>query len=218
MQGIVSTLLECVAEHLNQQAVQIVQSVTFAPPILSIFKDPWINLPIHNDRSRSHSTTDPWRNNLGTLRSALEEEENMLLELGFPQQRIDFFVLLYQKRSDIADLGSYHLGLSSQETCTTGRVDEWIHGSFNVCIPLYVSKEGENPEKRALIRFPLPYKLGESQSPGNVDEKLRCEAATYIWIQENCPDVSIPTLWGFGFVGGKSVSQICLIGLCKYAV
>lgn len=41
--------------------------------------------------------------------------------------------------------------------------------------------------------------------PGNADEKLRCEAATFIWIQEHCSEVPIPTLWGFGFVGGQSV-------------
>jgi hypothetical protein len=56
--------------------------------------------------------------------------------------------------------------------------------------------------------FPLPYKVGESRNPGNVDEKLRCEAATFIWIHENCPEILIPQLWGFGLVGGQSVWQL----------
>ncbi|KAK0103267.1 hypothetical protein ONS95_005300 [Cadophora gregata] len=41
-------------------------------------------------------------------------------------------------------------------------------------------------------------------SPGNADEKLRCEVASYLWIQENCPDVSIPYLFGFGFPNGQT--------------
>lgn len=143
-----------------------------------------------------------------TLEAALEKEEDMLLELDYPDQRADFFLSIYQHREDVAKLVSRHLGLASSETCRLGDVNEWLHGSFNVCIPIYVAKQDQQPEKRAMIRFPLPYKIGESKFPGNVDEKLRSEAATYIWIHENCPDVPIPALWGFGLVGGKSVCKL----------
>ena len=69
------------------------------------------------------------------------------------------------------------------------------------CIPIHVDKWS----KRVLIRFPLPYKVRESPCPGNADEKLRCEAATFIWMRENCPEIPIPHLWAFGFPGGQSV-------------
>ncbi|KAB8225892.1 hypothetical protein BDV33DRAFT_230306 [Aspergillus novoparasiticus] len=48
----------------------------------------------------------------------------------------------------------------------------------------------QQPEKRALIRFPLPYKLGESKYPGN-----------------HCPKVPTPQLWDFGLVGGQSFTK-----------
>ncbi|KAH8593060.1 hypothetical protein B0O99DRAFT_715281 [Bisporella sp. PMI_857] len=35
--------------------------------------------------------------------------------------------------------------------------------------------------------------------PGTVDEKLSSEAGTYVWMQDRCPDVRIPQLYGFGF-------------------
>lgn len=140
-----------------------------------------------------------------TLESALEQEEDMLLALDYPERRIDFFVSLYSKRGEIENIASYHLGLCPSDTCRLGNVNEWVHGSFNVCIPLYVNKRNKQREERALIRFPLPYKVGEFKYPGNVDEKLRCEAATFIWIQEHCPEIPIPRLWGFGLVGGQSV-------------
>ncbi|KAK0735050.1 hypothetical protein B0T26DRAFT_737508 [Lasiosphaeria miniovina] len=56
-----------------------------------------------------------------------------------------------------------------------GDVIEWIYGSFNACIPIYISPSPRNlnlPEW-AIIRFPLPYKTREAFFPGNVDEKLR---------------------------------------------
>jgi len=140
-----------------------------------------------------------------TLETALEQEENMLLDLAYPKQRLDFFVWLYSHRREIEDTVSYHLGLTGAEICRLGEVKDWIHGSFNVCIPVHVDNWGRHPGRRVVIRFPLPYKIGESTYPGNADEKLRCEAATFIWIQDNCPDVPMPYLWGFGFVNGQSV-------------
>lgn len=67
-------------------------------------------------------------------------------------------------------------------------------------------KAAKVPVKKVFVRLPLPYKVGEAPYPGNAEEKLRCEAATYIWIQNNCPDVPIPHLRGFGFSNGHSFS------------
>ena len=120
---------------------------------------------------------------------------------------MEFFVFLYRNRNDIALLVADHLGLDRSIQCRLGEVKEWIHGSFNVCIPVYIEKWKKHSAKRMLIRFPLPYKLGESTYPGNADEKLRSEAATFIRIKEHCPDIPLPRLWAFGFSGGQTVCQ-----------
>ncbi|KAK2865300.1 hypothetical protein FQN49_003716 [Arthroderma sp. PD_2] len=142
-----------------------------------------------------------------TLEAALEEEDNVLLDLSYPEKRIDFFVWFYSRSKEIEDLVSFHLGLSPPEKCRVSAVNEWLHGSFNVCIPVYIDNRTKSPGKRVLVRFPLPYKIGEPAYPGNADEKLRCEAATYIWMQENCPDIPIPQLWGFGFADGQTFTK-----------
>jgi hypothetical protein len=79
-------------------------------------------------------------------------------------------------------------------------VDKWIQGSFNVCIPVFI-----HARKKVMIRFPLPYKIGEPTHPGNAEEKLRCEVATYASIWSQRPSIPTPRLWGFGFPGGLSV-------------
>lgn len=140
-----------------------------------------------------------------TLEDALVQEEDMLIRLSLVDKRFDFFLWIVQHKKEIQELVSFQLGLSSPEQCRVGDVREWLHGSFNVCVPIYVNKGVTPTEKRLLIRFPLPYKIGEANYPGNADEKLRCEVATYVWMQENCPDVPIPKLWGFGFVDGQTV-------------
>lgn len=129
----------------------------------------------------------------------------MLFRLAYPSQRVDFFVWILQNRRDFEVIVSFVLGLGNGETCRFGEVKEWIHGSFNVCVPIYVDNWSKYPGKRVLLRIPLPYKVGESMYPGNEDEKLRTEAATFVWIGDNCPAVPIPFLWGFGFPGGQSV-------------
>ncbi|OBT56003.1 hypothetical protein VE04_03024 [Pseudogymnoascus sp. 24MN13] len=85
-----------------------------------------------------------------------------------------------------------------------------------MCLPVYIDHWKKRPGRKVMIRFPLPYKVGELNYPGNANEKVRCEAATYVWIRENCPDVPIPHLWGFAFAADaqdtKGYSFIALDG------
>ncbi|RAK75906.1 uncharacterized protein BO72DRAFT_478467 [Aspergillus fijiensis CBS 313.89] len=122
-----------------------------------------------------------------TLDEALDQEEDMLLELSFPKSRMEFFVSLYSRRQDIAMLVADHLQSSRWEQCFVEEVKEWIHGSFNVCIPVRIESRTKQSPKRVMIRFPLPYKVGEALNPGNLD-------------------IPIPRLWGFGFPGGQTFS------------
>jgi hypothetical protein len=140
-----------------------------------------------------------------SLAEALDEEDDVLLPLKYSSQREDFFLWIYKHREDFNELVSLHLGLSSSESCRFGVFKEWKHGSFNVCIPIYIDSWKTRLEKRVLLRIPLPYKVGESRCPGNADEKLRAEAATFIWIKDNCSNIPVPLLWGFGFPNGQSV-------------
>ncbi|BCR96230.1 uncharacterized protein AKAW2_21169A [Aspergillus luchuensis] len=143
-----------------------------------------------------------------SLSAALDDDDNVLQELSYPQRRIDFYVYLYQHRTVIESIVSYHMNLNIKQTCRVEEVKEWISGSFNVCIPVVIDGQDGRTSKRVLMRFPLPYKVGESQQPGNSDEKLRCEAATYIWTRQNCPSIPIPQLWGFAFAQGPCFTAI----------
>lgn len=91
-------------------------------------------------------------------------------------------------------------------------VENWHHGSFNLCVPVTVTdwKRRQQPGKRVLLRFPLPCRVGDAFHPGNGDEKIRCEAGAYAWLQENCPDVPIPILYGFATSTGQTVRHFIL--------
>ncbi|KAL5336617.1 hypothetical protein BJX70DRAFT_271919 [Aspergillus crustosus] len=142
-----------------------------------------------------------------TFSAALDDDDNVLQELAYPELRIQFCTYLLVHRAEIERIVSYHLGLSRKQECRIGEVKEWIAGGFNICIPVYFNK-GKAATERVLIRFPLPYKIGESQYPGNADEKLRAEAATFIWIKDKRLPVPIPRLRGFGFASGQQYTAI----------
>lgn len=137
-----------------------------------------------------------------TLSEALDDETDVIRKLSYPEKRLDFYQFLRAHAGEIESIVSHHLGVS-RDSCRTPWIDEWVHGSFNVCIPIYV-----HAQKRVVIRFPLPYKIGESTNQGNAEEKLRCEAATYAWTQSHCPSIPIPRLWGFCFPGASSVRSL----------
>lgn len=135
-----------------------------------------------------------------TLDEALTDDDNLLPQLEYPRQRREFFDYLSIHKAEIESIVSFHL---SVKHCRAGDVQTWLSGSYNVCIPVYIDPPSK--VRSVFVRIPLPYKVGETEFPGNAEEKLRCEVASYLWIQENCPDVSIPFLFGFGFPNGQTV-------------
>lgn len=154
------------------------------------------------------SSTLPLLRGQISLDDAVEEDVDMIRELSYPKKRLQFWLHIYAQRQDLSDLVSRHLNIP-QSDFTVGGVEDWIHGSFNACIPIRINRCARTSHlpPYAIIRFPLPFKVGEWFRPGNSDEKLRTEAATYVWLQQNCPDIPIPRLLGFGFPGTQSVSH-----------
>ncbi|PWY88822.1 hypothetical protein BO94DRAFT_623886 [Aspergillus sclerotioniger CBS 115572] len=141
-----------------------------------------------------------------TYSVAKEKEVNILHRLQYPDQQSQFFALLDDRRDWIQTVVAHHLSLKSPNNCHVANKDDWLHGSFNVCIPVTVGHPQCN--KRVLLRVPLPYRIGEAFRPGNGDEKIRYEAATYAWIGGNCPDVSIPRLYGFAASTGDTFTRL----------
>lgn len=145
-----------------------------------------------------------------TQSSAELREEDMRFELHYATCRARLFTELENRADEIRQLVASHCGLPSSDLVCVSPMHEpdctpvWLHGSFNVCIPVHINHP-RLPATLAL-RVALPYKLGEIAYPGNLEEKVRSEAATYIWISQNCPQVPIVNLRGFGVPGGMSVS------------
>lgn len=135
-----------------------------------------------------------------TYSEAKEEETNILQEITYVALAAEFRDQIEARSATIEALVAHHLNLkaSTSNICISDR-SEWLNGSFNLCVPVTVKS------RRVLMRFPLPYKMAEAVRPGNGDEKVRCEAATYAWIREECPSIPTTCLLGFGLSTGQRV-------------
>ncbi|KAK2807306.1 hypothetical protein FQN50_005460 [Emmonsiellopsis sp. PD_5] len=136
-----------------------------------------------------------------SLEDALSDDDNVLHRLDYPKKQEEFWSYLVSRKSEIEAIVSFHL---RAKHCQVVDESQWLYGSYNVCIPVYINWPSDD---RVLIRIPLPYKIGEANNPGNVDEKLRCEVATYTWIREHCPTVPIPSLYAFAFPNGHTFAE-----------
>jgi hypothetical protein len=125
------------------------------------------------------------------LDRALKADDEMLTGIGYPRQKLEFWSYLSARKAEIEAIVAFHLRVNKFRVAdeTTS-----LSGSYNICIPVHVSPPAS--VRQVLVRIPLPYKVGEAPCPGNVDEKLRCEVASYMWIQEHSPDTPIPYLFG----------------------
>ena len=138
-----------------------------------------------------------------SLKNALSDDDDVLSQLRYPRREKEYWEYLMAHSADIEALVRYHLNIKKCHVCV---METWKSGSFNVCIPVLIPAPGHRGPDKVFVRFPLPYKIGEANNPGNMEEKLRTEIAAYIWLQEMCPDVPIPTLHGFGLPGGQCVN------------
>ncbi|EEP81436.1 predicted protein [Uncinocarpus reesii 1704] len=134
-----------------------------------------------------------------SFEEALIDQYNVLHRLNYPKKQEEFWSYLVSRKSDIEAIVRFHLTV---DRCQVADESQWLYGSYNVCIPVYINWPAD---ERVLVRIPLPYKIGEAHNPGNVEEKLRCEVATYIWMAEHCPAVPIPSLHAFAFPNGRTL-------------
>lgn len=140
-----------------------------------------------------------------TYAQAVSDESNILHKLAYWGLRHRFFADLSKKKDLIEGAVAHHLGLLPK-ACHISDDCDWVHGTFNVCIPILI--DDLRGATRVLLRLPLPFRVGEQFRPGNADEKLRCEAGAYAWLQQNCPNVPIPKLYGFALSSGQTVRRI----------
>lgn len=141
-------------------------------------------------------------NKLHALETAAESEENLIFLSKHHNAAEKFKSELWHQRQSIAALIRHHLRLRPNDTCTVLPRETWIQGNFNVCV--LVDVNAGNLSKKLIFRCPIPH--AEQQHPGTIDEKISCEVATYIWMQEHCPNIRIPDLFAFGFTDDNHVS------------
>lgn len=150
------------------------------------------------------------------LDAVLKREFDMLPTLTALQNTFSFRRdALEARRSHIQDVISRHLNIPPRKFVLS-QSSEWIYGCFNICLPIEILDTlSRRLPRKALIRFTMPHTIGESYNRGAVDEKVRCEAATYIWLERECPIVPFPRLLGMGFPGSRSVHLITFTMSCS---
>lgn len=150
-----------------------------------------------SDRSEpDESESDASESN--SLKIALADDNNVLIPMRYPALREAFWRSIEANKASIEEMIRLQLGVRS---CRLSVREVWRYGSFNVAIPIRVPKM-----RTVFLRLPITYRIGEDKCPGNAEEKLRTEIAAYLWLQEHCPDVPIPTLHAFGLPDGSTVS------------
>ncbi len=135
---------------------------------------------------------------------AHESEEDIIRRIAWHRSAVSAMADL-QRQSEqgrLSSLAAHHLRIQAAR-CVAEPTKNWPAGSFHKCVPIRVDgpSTGTTAGPLLLLRVPMAHRL-----TGMVEEKMRCEVATYIWMQEYCPDIPIPRLYGFGFPNGRHVS------------
>jgi hypothetical protein len=141
-----------------------------------------------------------WRESITYDEARDDDSHNMLVELTYPDKEAKFFDFIHSRSSLIESRVSHHLHVSRSRCHMDKDHNQWMKGSFNLCVPVKIDGFG-----RVIVRLPFLYRVGGKE---NGDEKVRCEAGTYAWMQQNSPMVPIPRLHGFALASGHCVRDM----------
>ncbi|EEH35873.2 hypothetical protein PAAG_00196 [Paracoccidioides lutzii Pb01] len=104
-----------------------------------------------------------------------------------PKKRGILYTELESQEQEIQRFVASHGGLPCPDLVQVPKMVEqdsnklvWLHGSLNLCIPIHINNSGQSQPEKMSFRVPLPYKIGEEEFPGNAEDKVPSEAATYI--------------------------------------
>jgi len=133
-----------------------------------------------------------------TFQQALSEDFNVVQRHHQVAQVQQQYGLLWSQKDTIAAIVRAQLGLQDEAKCSATPPHEWIRGKFNICIPIYV--ESSQFSGKVVMRCPMPSSLADSYDSGRITERLRSEIGAHAWLQQNCPDIRIPQLYGFSIL------------------
>lgn len=145
-----------------------------------------------------------------TYEEALNKSFNIVQRHEQLHAKNVFTAELWRQRDWLAEIARHHLHLNPGDAVTIYPQEKWLTGGFNMCVPVDVLSG--TTTRRLLFKCPMPFKVAEANYPGSVDEKLRGEVGAYSWMQQNCPGIRIPHLYGFG----SPSHQVRLITLVEF--
>ncbi|KAF4978007.1 hypothetical protein FZEAL_5552 [Fusarium zealandicum] len=144
-----------------------------------------------------------------TVESALQGEEDVLVLASYKSLTEQLYRELWQQRLLVEEAVRHHLALCAQDKCVVLPPNAWLRGSFNACV--LVEVRASKLSGQVIFRCPMPHKLPERTHPGSVNEKLSSEVGAYVWVEEHCPEIRVPVLYGFGFLDGQQFThKTCL--------
>ncbi|KAJ5980066.1 hypothetical protein N7481_007364 [Penicillium waksmanii] len=140
---------------------------------------------------------------MGVLHIQLRKKTIEIISMNWhiAVRRQNIFLIYTTTGTLVNQLPLKHLGTKSSAECSIADPDQWMCGSFKVCIRLDIHQAGILP-KTSPHAVSFTILSWDADNPGNSDEKILCEAGTYAWLQANFPDITIPKLYGFGLASG----------------
>ena len=137
--------------------------------------------------------------NVYTYEDAKRFQGNFIIESNVYQAYDTTLRTLWKKKPEICNVIAQHLHLDSEchvRICDASRVRR---GFNNIVIFFEITNSSI---QSGVIRFAIPGSVG---SEANLVAKVNQEAATYLHLYQEHPDVPKPQLFGFGLSTGKTV-------------
>lgn len=141
-----------------------------------------------------------------TYEAARKCEDNVIIEHHRAAETHDIYCHLWVDRHNAEALAVHHLGLERGTISRIAPQEDWKVGDHHISFTIVVYDTDLGQDRKVHFKCYIPSAYGEDFFKNSVEEKIRIDVGSQVWMSQKCPDIPIPIMFGYGLPNGRQVS------------
>ncbi|KAH6973810.1 hypothetical protein BKA56DRAFT_491328 [Ilyonectria sp. MPI-CAGE-AT-0026] len=147
-----------------------------------------------------------------TYEAARKCEDNVIIEHHRGAETHELFNHLWVDRHNAEALAVHHVGLERGTIARIAPQEQWQVGDYHICFIVEVYDMVHDTVHKVLFKCYIPSAFGEDFFPKALEEKMRIDVGSHVWMSEKCTEIRIPFMFGYGLPNGEQFTHVAQLG------
>ncbi|KAH7019761.1 hypothetical protein EDB80DRAFT_207256 [Ilyonectria destructans] len=147
-----------------------------------------------------------------TYEAARKCEDNVIIEHHRAAETHDIYCHLWVDRHNAEALAVHHLGLEPGTISRIAPQEDWKVSDHHISFTIVVYDTDREEDRKVHFKCYIPSAYGEDFFKNSVEEKIRIDVGSQVWMSQKCADIPIPFMFGYGLPNGHQFTHVAQLG------